>query len=279
MTERRIETAPDGARIYPVRASSWGGLFDCAHRFEGVTFMGLKGASGMRAHLGSSVHTSTAVFDLAKTQHNPVSVDDAAGAFIEALHNPAYEVDFRQDDLSIKKAEQIGLTLHTMYCHDISPQFNYSQVEMTLNPLHIDCGGGVVIKLTGSMDRARVADTADGAVIPDLKTGGRVITDGKANTKGRSAQLGVYQLLYEHTTEEPTVGGQIIALSTGSKQEAAVSKVWDARPLMLGSDGTPGLIEYAAQMFRSGSFPPNNQSALCSPRYCTRWNLCKYRDA
>ena len=39
-----------------------------------------------------------------------------------------------------------------------------------------------------------------------------------------------------------------------------------------------GLIEYAAVMFRTGLFPPNNQSILCSERYCARWAACKFHE-
>ena len=276
---RIAAAARDGSRVTTVRASSWGSLFSCAYRWEGEHILGIRKASGLRAQLGTAVHASTAAFDTGRIGGMELSVDEAADVFVQTLHNPDREVDFRADKLTLREAEIIGLNLHTMYCEMISPQFNFLSVEQTLEPLFIDCGGGEVVKLTGSMDRARVAETQDGVVIPDVKTGSRVISDGEAQTKGRSAQLGTYQLLYEHTTGIPTKGGQILALATSKRPEVAVSKVWDAKPVMLGTDKAAGLIEIAAAMFSSGLFPPNPQSPMCSDRYCARWATCHYREA
>ncbi|VVD29203.1 RecB family exonuclease [Paraburkholderia dioscoreae] len=263
---------------FTVRASAWGALFDCAMKFEGEHLLGMRKASGLRAALGTAVHASTAANDQARLDGNPLTPDDTAGVLIDALHNPTQDVDYRDDDLTVRDAERIGLALHTRYCLDIAPQFEYTAVEMKLAPFEIDCGGGTVVRLTGSMDRARVAQREDGIAIPDLKTGRAIIQNGKVNTKGKAAQLGTYQLLYENTTGEQTVGGQIIGLPTTGKANPMVSPLFDARRVMLGTDGQRGLIEYAAEMFRSGLFPPNPQSVLCSPKFCARWKTCMFHE-
>src|SRR5690606_22986315 len=118
---------------------------------------------------------------------------------VDALHHPQYDVDYSQDGLSLRDAERIGLALHVRYCTEIAPQFEYLEVETKLEPMEIDCGGGIRIRLTGSMDRARVASHGTGVVIPDVKTGARVVSRGVAQMKGRSAQTGTYQLMYEQT--------------------------------------------------------------------------------
>lgn len=260
-----------------VRASAWGGLFDCAYRFEGTHILGMSKPSGLRAQLGTAVHASTAAFDAGRLPGgSPVSVDDAAGVFVATLHRPDRDVDYRQDDLTVRDAERIGLRLHSLYCFELSPKFTFESVEAKLEPLDIDCGNGVVVRLTGSMDRARVATTEHGVVIPDIKTGSRVIEDGEASTKGRAPQLGTYQLMYEADRGVPTAGGQILALQTSSKPQVAASRVFDAKRVMVGTDKAPGLIEHAASMFRTGLFPPNPQSTLCSPKYCARWETCPY---
>ena len=41
----------------------------------------------------------------------------------------------------------------------------------------------MTVRLTGTMDRARVAETEGGIVVPDVKTGTRVLADGKAVTQ------------------------------------------------------------------------------------------------
>lgn len=266
-------------RIIPVRASSWGGLFDCAYKWEGEQLLGMRKPSGMRAHLGTAIHAGTAAFDLGRMPGNgPLTVDEAAGAFVDALHHPAYDVATGTDDLKMREAERIGLLLHTAYCYDVSPQFQFRSVEGSLQPLDIDCGGGITVRLTGTMDRARVAESDAGVVIPDIKTGQRVIENGVAQVKGRSAQLGTYQLMYESETGELTAGGQVIALKTSKKPEVAVSRVIDAKRVMLGNDTTKGLIAHAADMFRSGNFPPNPSSPLCSEKYCARWNSCTFHE-
>lgn len=266
------------SEIFKVRASSWAGLFDCAHRWEAEHLLGMRKPAGMRALLGTAVHAGTAVFDKSRMDGAGVTADEAAGVVIDTLHNPEFEVDHQQDGLSMRESERIGLTAHSLYCAEISPQFTFLGVENTLKPLDIECGDGVTIQLTGTMDRARAAQTEAGPVIADVKTGTRVIEQGRASTRGRAAQVGTYQLMYEQTERVSTAGGQILALSTTSKPTAAVSNVFDAKRVMVGTKDQPGLIEHAAVMFKTGLFPPNPSSPLCSPKYCPRWETCLFRE-
>lgn len=275
---RIIPIADESRAATRVRASSWGSLFDCAYRWQGEHLLGITKPAGLRAQLGTAIHASTAVYDRARLDGDRVTVDDAAGTFVDTLHHPEREVDYTQDDLSVREAERIGLILHRDYCADISPRFAFRSVEAPLRPLDIDCGSGVVVRLTGTMDRARVAATPAGSVIADLKTGGRIVEKGVVNIKGRAAQLGAYQLMHEREHDEPTVGAQVIGLLTSAKPKADVSPVFDARRVMVGSDGAPGLIELAANMFRTGLFPPNSQSLLCSQKFCARWFTCPYHE-
>lgn len=265
--------------IFQVRASSFGTLFDCAYRFEGEQLMKLYRTGSLRAWLGTSIHASTAAFDQAKLAGAPISADDAANVFVESLWNATEDVDYKDPKLTMKQAEIIGLTLHARYCAEIAPRMNFESVEMSLAPLEIDCGDKTIIRLTGTMDRARVVRSFTGdKVIADLKTGGRLISEGVVITKGRAAQLGTYQLLSEHTDGQPTAGAQIIALQTSNTSQVGVSRVFDARRQLIGDDDNPGLIDMAAKMFKIGLFPPNPQSVLCDKKYCSRWGTCKYHD-
>jgi len=263
---------------FKVRASSWGSLFDCAMRWEGEHILGHRKPSGLRAQLGTAIHAGTAAFDSARLDGAPISIDDAAGVFVDTLRNPEHDVDYSQDDITVSEAERIGLVLGAKYCSEISPSMDYLSVEMPLSPLRIDCGNGIVVLLTGTMDRARVVRSVDGKVINDLKTGARVISNGAVVIQGRSAQLGTYQIMSEHTDGEPTAGAQITGLQTTSKAAVGVSKVFDAKRVMLGENDKPGLIQFAAVMFQTGLFPPNPQSQLCSPKYCARWNTCSFHE-
>jgi hypothetical protein len=278
MIEHRIIPIVDERRVaIAVRASSWGRLFDCAHAWEGTHILGMHKPAGLRAQLGTALHASTAAFDAGRLPGgDAVSATDSAAVLVDTLQTPREDVDYTQDDLTVSQAERIGLSLHSSYCHDVSPRYTYKSVEQRLDPVDIDCGGGTFVRLTGTMDRARVAQTSGGIVIPDLKSGARVISQGQAVTKGRSAQIGTYQLLYEQTEGLTTIGGQVIALHTSSKPAVAVSPVFDAKRVMLGTDDQPGLIEHAAAMFRTGLFPPNPSSNLCSERYCARWHHCNF---
>lgn len=261
-----------------VRASSWGSLFDCAYKWEGEHLLGMRKASGLRAQLGTAIHAGTAAFDSAHLSGEKISIDDAAQVFVDSLANPTQEVDYDSDDLTIKDAQRIGLVLTSKYCSQIAPKMNYQSVEMPLEPMEINCGGDTIIRLTGTMDRARVVQTAGGKVINDLKTGARVVANGAVVIKGRSAQLGTYQLMSEATDGEQTFGAQITGLQTTSTAAIGVSEVFDAKKIMIGTDHQRGLIEFAAVMFRAGLFPPNPQSQLCSPKYCARWGTCIYHE-
>ena len=276
----RIIPIVDSRNVLTVRASAWGSLFDCAHRFEGEQLLGMRKPKGLRTQLGTALHASTATFDKGRLPGaSPVTVDEAAGIFIDTLKHPEDEVDYSQDDLTLRDAERIGSVLHRDYCFDISPRFRFKSVEQKLEPVDIDCGSGTYVRLTGTMDRARVAETAAGPVIPDIKSGSRVIAaNGTVQIKGRSAQLGTYQLMHEREHGTPTAGAQVIGLQTTDKARVGASPVFDAKRVMIGSDHTPGLIEIAAMMFRSGLFPPNPSSVLCSERYCARWHSCIYHE-
>ena len=262
-----------------VRASSWAGLFDCAYRWEGIHLLGLRNVVGLRAALGTAIHAGTAVFDQARISGDSVTADDAAGVMIDKLRDPENEYDPSRDDLSVGEAEKTGVTLLTKYCFEVSPRYNFVAVEMETNPLDIDCGGGVIVRLTGTMDRARIRKGDHGVGIADLKSGSAAVQKGVAVTKGHGPQVGTYELLYEHTTGEPiTDTAEIIGLKTKGTAEIATGIVKNAKRAMVGTEDQPGLIEFAAEMFKTGRFFPNPKSLLCSDKFCPRHNACIFHD-
>lgn len=265
--------------ITTVRASSWAALFDCAYKWEGANLLGMRKPSGLRALLGTAIHASTAVFDQARVNHEDVRPDDAAGVLVDTIAKPAFDVDWSQDDLSKGDATRIGLALHSKYCLEVSPRFSFVAVEMQTKPLDIDCGGGVVVRITGTMDRCRIKKATGGIGIQDLKSGVQAVQKGEAKTKGHSAQIGTYEMLTQHTLgEEITEPADIIGLKTSGTPEVAVGQIRHARRVMVGDDQHQGLIHFAADMFHSGLFPPNPQSLLCSEKYCARWHKCPYHE-
>ncbi|ORL56794.1 hypothetical protein B7H20_18320 [Pseudomonas aeruginosa] len=155
-----------------VRASSWGALFDCAFKWEGVHLLKMRSPSSPRALLGTAIHASTAAFDAARVNGEPISAYDASELLVHTLQQPEFEVDWRGSDISPREAESTGLTLHTKYCNDISPHYDFVAVELTTKPMEIDCGGEVIVRLTGQLDRARIKRDSHGVGIADVKTGG-----------------------------------------------------------------------------------------------------------
>lgn len=266
--------------VVRIRASSWSSLFDCAMRWEGSNILGLKMPSSPRAMLGTAVHAGTAAFDGARISQKPITIDDAAGAFVDELNNPEIDVNWKLDDsMSKRQAEQIGLSLVSKYCGEVSPHYDFHAVELAIEPMNIDCGNGVVIQLTGTLDRTRIRKSTGGIGISDLKTGRNAVADGMAKTKGHSAQLGTYELLAENTLQIPiTEPGEIIGLKTSGKPEIATGIIQNPRLVMLGDESQPGLIEHAAVMLKTGLFPPNPQSWCCSEKYCPRWNTCIFKN-
>ena len=263
-----------------VRASSWAGLFDCAYRWEGIHLLKMRNVVGLRAALGTAIHAGSAAFDQSRLDGTGVTADDAAGVMVDKLRAPENEYDPARDDLTVAEAERTGISLLTQYCLDVSPRYQFVAVEMETKPLDIDCGGGVVVRLTGTMDRARIRKAEHGVGIADLKSGGTAVQKGAANTKGHGPQIGTYELLYEHSTGEPiTDDAEIIGLKTSGKPEIATATVRNAKRVMVGTDeGQPGLIQFAAEMFRSGRFYPNPKSLLCSEKYCPRYATCPFHD-
>lgn len=265
--------------VTTVRASSWGSLFDCAFKWEWIHILGHRSPSGPRALLGTAIHASTAAFDVSRINGAGLSAYDTAALFVHTLRNPEFDVNWTGSDITIAQAESTGLVLHTKYCNEVSPRYDFTAIELTTKPLEIDCGGGVVIRLTGQLDRARICKTSEGVGIADVKTGGAAVSHGVAKTKGHAPQIGTYEILYEHTTGEPiTAPAEIIGLKTKGKPEVGTGEIVNAKQMMVGTEEYPGLIQIGAEMMRSGLFPPNPQSFTCSAKYCPRWSHCPYHE-
>jgi hypothetical protein len=256
-----------------IRASAMGGLFDCAYRFEGTQIMGMYDLAGLAAHLGSAVHAGTAVYDQSRIDGAGITPNDAAGAVVDYLHDPEREYKRDSDDAPMAKVEAIALTCHAKYCTDISPHYTFLSVEKKLEPFTIDVPKeGVSVTLTGRLDRQRVRAATNGIGISDVKTGRTAANmHGQAMIKGRGLQLGVYELLAEYSHgQDITEPAEVIGLQTAGKCHTGVSQIETPRRQILGNEDSPSLIEIAANMLKTGLFPPNPSSILCGPRYCPR---------
>lgn len=263
--------------LVKVRASSVSTLFDCAFKWQGIHLLGMKGQNSARAALGTAIHAGTAAFDQGRIDESGVTVDEACDEFLVSLTDA--EVNWREGDLSFKQASYIGMALLMRYCNEISPLYEFSSVEMTTQSLILDCGGNVQIELTGQLDRSRIIIGQEGYGIGDIKTGKTAVVQGIAKTKGHRAQMGVYEILFEHSTgEEITLPAHILGLKTSDKPEVGVGEIHNCKELLIGTEENKGLLEFAATMFRSGDFFPNPNSGLCSSQFCPRWAKCPYHN-
>lgn len=258
-----------------IRASSLGSLFDCPARWCAVHIDGKRLPSTGKAQLGKAVHASTAVFDQSTIDGAGISIDEAAAAAVDAIHNPDEEVDWEDDNP--RDAEKIALSLHARYCREIAPAQKYSAVEVKCDRLDIiDLG----LSLTGTTDRVR--ETEEGFSICDIKTGKAAVgSDGQVKTAGHAYQMGVYELLAEHAGSVPITGAaQIIGLNTAktaASQRIGTGEIRGAREVLLGDGESLGILENASKLIHGGNFWGNPKSMMCHEKYCPTFLTCKYR--
>lgn len=268
--------APD-RRIVTIRASALSDFLDCPARAEAKHLRGLRCPTSGGAALGSALHRSTAVFDRSTLEGLGITVDEAAGAAVDAIHKPDEEIAWEEDE-SPKEIEAIAVALHKLYCTRIAPTQEYAAVEVQCERLEISDIG---IALTGTTDRVR--KVGEGFGIADLKSGKRAVgADGAVETKGHAYQLGVYELLAERASSLPitepaqVIGAQVAKTERG--QRVAVSApVVGAREVLVGDQDSPGVLEVVSAMIHSGAFPGNPRSMLCHKRYCPIYDRCKFR--
>ncbi len=263
-----------------VRASSWPTLFDCSLRWYYQNIVGLRLPAGGKARLGTALHRSTAAYDKPGLTGERQDVAEACAVVADTIEKADEDVQW-DDDLTPAVALNIGLSLTMKYAAVIAPTQKYRAVEIKCDALDIATDDGV-IRLVGTTDRVRVTD--DGREgISDIKSGRTAVAaDGKAKTKGHHLQTGIYRLMAENALQRPLdAPDQIIGLNTAKTdiaQRVAVAEIRDSRTPLVGDEQVPGMIEMAAKMLKSGIFPPNPGSMLCSPKYCAGWSRCRFHD-
>lgn len=229
------------------------------------------------ATLGTALHRSTALYDQSVLDGRGLTIDETAGAAVDAIHKPQEDVVWDEDE-SPNETEGIAIALHKLYCTKIAPTQQYAAVEVLCERLEIvDIG----LSLTGTTDRVRKVGTGFG--IADVKSGKTAVkADGTVSTKGHAYQLGVYELLAEHASGIPiTAPAKVFGLQvakTDRGQRVAVSgDVTGARDVLVGEKDSPGVLEVVARMIHSGTFPGNPRSMLCGAKYCPIYERCKFR--
>ncbi len=264
--------------IAVVRASSWGELFDCAARWHFKNVLGLRLPSSGQAALGTALHKGTAVYDGGRSLGVDVNAGEAMEATAEAVKHPQFDVSW-DDEHEMGKTVDVGVNLTQQYIEQIGSRRTFDAVELECNALDVETDHGT-IRLTGTTDR--VYQTTDGRYgIGDLKSGKKAVhTDGTAETKGHGLQVGVYQIMAQHARSEPmTAPAQIVGLHTApTRPRVGIGEIADPTRSLLGTNERPGLIEVAANMLKTGLFPPNPKSNLCSAKWCPGYSRCPYHE-
>jgi len=272
-----------------VRASSWADLFDCAYRWEGVHRFGMNKPISPRMHLGTAIHETTALADLAHMNLDDYTPSDVADIFMHNFHYPKYEVDWTYTDAPMISLEHTGVKLAVDYHNIVTPLYEFDAVEKQIDDVEIEVPKhGITIVMTGKMDRSRIITSDPGGSYPwpiakrnkrivDLKTGKQAVENGRAKTKGNIAQVAAYQLIEQVASGEAVDStAEIIGMKTAGTTEIGFAEIPKAMDIMTGTEDTPGMIEIAANMFKEELFPPNPFSLFCDKRYCPRWEKCLY---
>lgn len=253
-----------------VRASSWAELFDCPSRWYWKHVFGLQSPPSSFSTIGTAIHAGTAVFDQARLDGYAGDIELAT----DVAHDHIAEMeDVDWSDVPQADATSISVRLVAEYCASIAPKRTYRAVEVSCGQLDIATPHGL-IRVTGTTDRIREDD--DGRLgVCDLKSGKTATTEDKATgervavTRGHHIQLGIYTLMAEQESglalDAPA---EVIGLQTTKAAHVASGYISDVKTPLVGTDDAPGLIEIAAGMLKSGVFPPNPKSTLCSPKFC-----------
>lgn len=264
-------------RVVTVRASAISDFFDCPARAEAKHILGKRCPSNGKALLGKAIHYSTAKYDESVLNGSGLTIDEAAGAAVDAVIKPDEDVHFEEDE-DPREIAGIAVSLHKRYCTEIAPTQQYAAVEVKCERLEITDIG---LALTGTTDRIRKVDGEYG--IADLKSGKAAVrADGHVETKGHAYQIGIYELLAEKASGIPiTAPGQIVGLQVAKTERgqrvATSAPIVGARDVLIGEPDQPGVLEILANMLHSGVFPGNPRSMMCHERYCPIYHSCKFR--
>lgn len=270
------------SEVIRMRASGFQELTDCPARWEAKHILGLRTPPSPQAHIGTSIHASTAVFDSEALKGNKLTADETAGVFVDTLYHPNEEVDWSQIDTSMSTIEKIGISLHTNYCEQIAPKQEYVGVEITCQSLEVEFPEhDLTLMLTGSTDRVRKVDSQGQTVlgISDLKTGKTAVSKaGTVDVSKHGAQLAIYELLVEQELGKPvTAPAQIIGMATVTEARVGIGEIKSPREVLVGTPERPGLLDAAARLIKSGLFYGNPRSMLCSEKFCPAFSTCKWR--
>jgi hypothetical protein len=261
----------------PIRASGLAELFDCAARFAGKNFLGHRGQTYGRSHLGSALHYATAWFDNERTL--PDGAPDTETAVDKFITYLRADDRVMWADIPKQQAEKIGITLVTHYCLEISAQYQWAKVEATCEPIEIAMPNGVIFEITGHVDRVYEENARYG--IADFKTSSRIIAaDGSLAVDRHGLQLAIYELLEIQAAKATgltiDLPALVLGFSTSGRMEILAEKIRNPHALLFGDGENKGYLIAASEIIERQMYVGNTYSMLCSERYCASYNHCFY---
>jgi hypothetical protein len=224
--------------------------------------------------IGTAVHESTAAYDQNILDGKDGDVSGTVEIAVDLLEHPNEEVDWQ--GVRLDTAIEAAVNAHVNYCNWIAPEFNYVAVEHTLESLQVDMGDGIIFELTGTLDRIYENNLGQKGIL-DVKTGKAIVdAHGDVKTAKHKSQLGEYELLGEKAFGALDAPAVIAGLGTTGAYRHGTAQVHNAKEALIGTEYAPGLLQYAASMFKTGMFPPNPSSFLCSKTYCPIYHRCQF---
>lgn len=267
--------------VVQIRASGLAELFDCAARWKGKNFLGHRGPTYGRSHLGTSIHYATAYYDNERIIENgSPDTETAVDKFIEYIRA---DEKVLWADMPKQVAEKIGIQLVTKYCLEISEQFDWVKVEATCEPIQIAMPNGVIFELTGHVDRVRrkIIDSKPKYGVADFKTSSRILkADGSLAVDKHGLQLAVYEFL-EIQAEQATgldmeLPALVVGFSTSGNLDILTEEIPNPRTLLFGDGDNKGYLIAASEKIEHQDYIGNTYSMMCTPRYCASHPHCFY---
>lgn len=294
VTDNNSEVMKHGKRVIWLRASSLKELFDCSYRWEASnTNSGIPAIpTSIKGHTGTAVHKATEIYDknylgqYAPSIPNSELLSRAEATFKMAFDNPKFAIK-EATAKEIGDMRTIGLKLVRRYINEIAPTVSYSNIELKCKPMEIDVGG-VILSLTGTIDRLYIPDTNPmSRGVLDLKTGVQAVNaQNEVEVVAHKAQLGMYEIMGEQSINKKSnivipvnAPAKIVGMQTNGKARVAVGETMSSRDILIGTEHETGILHNAGRILEHKMFFGNPSSMMCNPDYCRRYKTCRYRGA
>ena len=255
----------------------------CAFRWEMFAKHG-PCPPGVAAHVGTGVHKAAERNYGQKIE----SHEDMAASDIQEIAIDGYRARLKDEGVlmvgeekeskveTLQKGEDRVRAFSTCYAVDLAPKVQPALVEEAFAVPIKDSEGNDIVNLAGRID---LVDDQD--VLLDMKT-----TGSKKNQQevDNSDQLISYSFVYEKLFGEPPAGVGLDCLVCTAKTMKTYAQ--DRMLAAWVSGERDGIVRrynsylqrvlYVLEMMRTGMFPPNPQSPLCSEKFCGWWSVCPW---